>query len=244
VLFEREERLGGRARLAGRAPFRGSWLEYADYLDRLLAEEPRVAVRGGEEATALEIAASEPDLVVVAVGAQTRVDAVADTIVLSPDELLGSPRRAAQWRHAVVVDQGGRWDAVNAVDVLLDIGAEPVYVTERERVAHEVVEDSRFDIVERLERRGVAAYTSAALAHGASGLTVRERRQRRTTPLPRVDGVVWAGPLESNAPPRGLEELGCPLLLVGDALSPRGLRTATTEGAAVVSLFADEAAAR
>jgi 2,4-dienoyl-CoA reductase-like NADH-dependent reductase (Old Yellow Enzyme family) len=230
VLFEREEHLGGRARLAGRAPFRAVWTKYADYLERTLGREAAVELRLGTTATAELVEAEEPDIVVVAAGAQMRVAVHPGRTPVSADDLLACPDRARDWRRVLVADETGGWEAVNAVELLVELDKEVSYVTARERLADQIVEDSRDDIAERLRAARVAIYTAAALEHGS----IVERLTNRSTPLD-VDALVWAGQLVSVA------GVGLPgavaSVTIGDALSPRGLRIATAEGASVASLL-------
>ena len=230
VVFEAAPRAGGRARLAGLAPNRATWITYADYLHAALTAHDSIDARFGMEATVADIMAERPSAVVLATGAvPVRQINVTPTPWLSPDDVLAEGA-ITTWRHVLVVDEAGGWDAANAVEAVVARGGAVTYVTRLERVGHRVPEESRADLLSRLRLAEVPCYTSAVVRWRGQRATVDQplsRSRMRLTP----DAVIWAGPTASR------HELLSPLLLqglqvmaIGDALAPRGLSMATQEG--------------
>ncbi|MBW2108882.1 MAG: FAD-dependent oxidoreductase, partial [Deltaproteobacteria bacterium] len=68
-LWERSHELGGQAKLAGIAPFKGEMVEVVRYLKHAL-EETSVIVTPGKQATVPEILAHAPDVLIVATGSR------------------------------------------------------------------------------------------------------------------------------------------------------------------------------
>jgi pyruvate/2-oxoglutarate dehydrogenase complex dihydrolipoamide dehydrogenase (E3) component len=214
VLFEREAALGGAARLAGRAPYRAKWLDYADFLEAEIRATPRIEVRAGTVADPAAIARERPDLVVIATGATMATGTTSAATLLTSYALFARPD-VPVWRAAVVLDDYGRWDGVNAVELLVGAGTAVTYVSRLGRIADQVSEESRDFLLPRLTRAGVRAVLGSDLG---------------AVSLEGIDGVVVAGELRSEEASRSWDLGAIPVWRVGDALAPRGMSLATREG--------------
>jgi len=232
VLVDDHAELGGRARLAGTAPFRTTWKEYADYLDAWVRRDARIELRLGRTATAEEVCAFASDVIVAAVGARMLLDD-APVGAITTEELLDCPASGAG-KRVLVVDHSGRWDAINAVEVLCASADAVVYVTTRERVGDSIPAQSRASMRRRLRDLENLSLVVAGQVSWDGGPARIEGLGDPLPPEPReYDLTVWSGPLRANAIDEAITSLGVPVWRIGDGLAPRGLGPATREGFAV-----------
>jgi len=232
VIFETASRAGGRARLAGLAPHRRTWVRYADYLQTAITQEERVETRFETTATVREILENEPSVIVLATGA-TPVKAAVDAAIpsVSPDELI-AVGADPEWEHVLVVDQTGAWEAASAVETSAAKVRRVTYITPLERIGHRLPEECRPDLLARLRAAGVVCYASAVLRWEGSVPTVEVPLSNYVATLAPPDIVIWAGPASSRQELRSAlsADNGPRVIAIGDALAPRGLSMATQEG--------------
>ena len=230
VLFETALRAGGRARLAGAAPHRDAWRKYADYLGATIAAERRIDARFGIEATGTRITKENPAVVILATGAAPVRALATDGIPwLSPDELLSVGANSA-WSHVVVADDMGGWEAASAVEALVAAGVKVTYVTPLERVAHRIPEESRADLIERFASAAVRSFVSASLSWRDAIAVVTMSMSMTSVTLDTASALIRSGPLAAKQDLRSELRGGYRVIVIGDALAPRGLSTATHEG--------------
>jgi len=231
LLLEQSDKSGGRARLAGAAPNRATWVGYADYLHSSITSEPRIKTEFGVEATVPRIVRERPDVVILATGAlPSRPVAATKALWLVPDDVLCG-RIPGGLKKVVVFDPIGGWEAANAVEASIATGARVTYITPLERVGHRVPEESRADLLDRLIQGEVSCYTSATITWTNEAAVVAQAYQRTRIDIGTPDVVVWATHLVARQ--ELLNELAAanwPVWLIGDALAPRGLSIATREG--------------
>ncbi|MEY2435166.1 MAG: hypothetical protein QOF97_2 [Acidimicrobiaceae bacterium] len=129
VLFERDEQLGGQARLAATVPSRA---EFGDIVRNLVHACSRtgVDVRCNVAADTATVLAEHPDAVVVAVGAEPArpywAPADATAVVDVRDVLDG---RAAPEGRVIVVDELGFHQATSVAELLADRGCAVTVIT-------------------------------------------------------------------------------------------------------------------
>jgi dimethylglycine catabolism A len=237
VLFERGDRIGGRAELAGRRRGRERWGLYLDWLVEQL-DRTGVDVRLGTAPDVDAVLALEPDSVVVASGSVPRWPAWAagapspvvdaDTVVARP------PRPAEPGAVALVVDDEAGFVAPSAAEALVAAGWTVTIATSLTSVAVEVDPTQVWFVRRRLKLAGVELIDSVAPAHDGGSWSLVDLESDERRPAGRVDLVVLAGVRRSaDDLSQRLSALrpGLPVVLVGDALAPRHLLDAAAEGA-------------
>ncbi|WP_353808787.1 FAD-dependent oxidoreductase [Agromyces sp. SYSU T00194] len=250
-LVDTRDAVGGGIRSIVRAHGRE---RFGLLLEDLEAELSRstVDVVLGTTATAADIVAWRPDVVVLATGAlpddTTRMP-LDGTPVLDAVDVLADPSRAG--RRCVVLDETGTWEASAVVSHLAGLGVDVHLVSPTAAYAAQVTVYSRLALGERLTEAGVAIHTLGRLA--STGERRLEVRPAVGTAAPvaidDVDAVVHVRPaLARTELFDALEAAGFAgeLHLVGDAFAPRTVQEAVYEGraAATVAGVADAGVAR
>jgi dimethylglycine catabolism A len=238
VLFERRSVLGGRARLASLRSGRERWHRYIDWL-RDEAEAAGAELRLGVEATAEALLADRPDAVIVATGSVLRAEArmPGPLPVLDVDELLEGGRAVLpdpSTGSALILDDDGGQLAPSAAEALVAAGFRVDIATTHPAVGDLVDATQLPWVLRRLAADGVRLtpnVTGIASAPGSVTL-----RHVYTEAAERRDGValvVVAGrrrALNTLRDELAIVAPGLPVVVVGDALSPRTLLDAVAEG--------------
>ena len=238
VLFERRSELGGRARLAGMRSGRDRWTLYVDWL-REEADVAGAEIRVGVEADAAAVLAEEPDAVIVATGSILRPEAriPGPVPVLDVDELLeGADLPDPTSGSALILDDDGQQLAPTAAEVLIAAGFEVEIATTFKSVGDLIDATQSPLVLQKLARDGVRLSPNLAGVSSLDGgvVTLRhlyseQQEQREGVGLIVITGrrkalTTLRDDLASTAP-------SLPVTVVGDALSPRTLMDATSEGA-------------
>jgi len=236
VLFERRGELGGRARLAGARRGRERWARYIDWL-RGEADAAGAELRTGVSATAESVLAEAPDAVIVATGSELRPAAVLPGPVpaIDVDQLLESGVPDVRSRSALVLDDEGGFLAPTAAERLVAEGFSVEIATDHPVVGAEIDPTQQPFVFRRLALAGVVMTPHlSGVSSDDGGVTLRniytEREERREG----VGLVVMSGYRhavvglrdELAASSRGLR-----VVVAGDALAPRTLLDAVSEGA-------------
>lgn len=247
TLVEASAQLGGQVLVARRAPRLHAIGDIAVWLEQEIYRLG-VEVRTGTFFVADDVMAERPDYVVVCTGAQPREDGVqyADPAhpvpgheqphVISAVSLLTSPARAPG-RSAIVLDDVGHYEAIAAAEHLVDQGVAVTFVTKFAQAA------PLLDFVTRVD----PAFRRFA-AHGDFRLMVRshltqigrascsvQTLYRAEPEIVAAETVVFINAKQSERTlydelrDRGYEK-NRNLAIVGDALAPRDLQFAITEG--------------
>ncbi len=231
VLLEREERIGGQARLFGAAPgheetARTLVANYGTLIDR-----GEVDLRLDTEADPATIAALSPDLVVLATGARPYAPAheLGDVPVVGAWDVLAGARPSGR---VLVADWGGEPTGLDAAELLAAAGREAILVTAAPMPGFSVHQYARHQYLARLERAGVAIVSGLELDSADGGEVICRSifAPERTTAFA-VDAVVLAlGRVPEDALGDALWTAGIPCVSAGDCRSPRGLEEAILEG--------------
>ena len=239
VLFERRPLLGGRARLAGLRSGRGRWQRYIDWL-RQEAEEAGVEIRVGAAADTSSVLAERPDAVIVATGSILRPEArlPGPLPVLDVDELLEGGRDVLpdpSSGGALILDDDGHQLAPTAAEMLVAVGFAVEIATTHPAVG-DVIDSTQLPFVlQRLARDGVRVTPNVrGIASSGRAVTLRHLYSEADEQRERIAVVVIAGRrtgLRTLRDELAAAAPGLPVTVVGDALSPRTLLDATTEGA-------------
>ncbi|MEM1433950.1 MAG: FAD-dependent oxidoreductase [Pseudomonadota bacterium] len=242
TLAEAMPDLGGTLDLASRAPTRQQFRDFLLWLEGEIYAEG-VDVRLSTYVTAADLDSFGADYVVLATGAEPRLDGVQmshpgeaiDGIdlphVISSNELFAAPS-AAQATHALVIDDAGHYEGLAAAEQLANAGAKVTLVTRLPTLAPEVRTALMVDPA--LERLASKAFTYHV------GTRVLKTDGQSATLQPVTGGGTWAVNADrvvfiSMNRPRNelvaaLEAAGLPFALIGDANTPRYLVRAVAEG--------------
>ncbi len=236
VLFERSDELGGQARVAASVPSRA---EFGDIV-RNLVHACRVAgvdVRLGAGADVESVMAEEPDVVVVATGAEpSRPYWAPDDAANVVDVRDVLEDRARPEGVVVVVDELGFHQATSVAELLADRGCSVEVVTPGMVVGQDLgvtLDLEHWNV--RAAAKGIAQRTDLVPMGWAPGaLTLLHHPTGQNIDVP-CDWVVLA------VPQRPVEWLyrdlqavpGLELHRVGDCIAPRRAHAAVIEGARV-----------
>jgi hypothetical protein len=236
VLYERRPGLGGRARLAGLRKGRERWALYIDWL-RAEAEGAGAELRTGVDATAQDVLADAPDAVILATGSRLRstVAIPGPVPVVDVDVLLEHGPPEVRTRSALVLDDEGGFLAPSAAERLVAEGFSIEIATTHPVVGAEIDPTQQPFVFQGLELAGVVMTPHlSGVASDGDGVILRNIYTERDEHRDGVGLVVVAGyrhgVVELRNQLRALEpELH--VVVVGDALSPRTLLDAVSEGA-------------
>ncbi|MEA2227161.1 MAG: hypothetical protein QOF04_791 [Solirubrobacteraceae bacterium] len=233
-LFEREQELGGQARLAGQVPHRSGWTKLVRE-GRGRLERAGVDIQLGRELGPDDLRSLGADAVIVATGSEFVRPMIpgADGEVIDAAALLGGAEAAAD--HVVVAGDGAI--GLGVAEWLAQRGKRVSVV-----VAHEEVEDpdGQTGIVDRLVTSGVDFILDRQVHEVRPGSVVIARSGAIGSLDHReIDGagaVVLAGdrrPLGGLAWLARVESIAPEVYAIGDCDRPRGALEAIAEGAVV-----------
>lgn len=240
TVLERSERIGGQVVLGLDAPGSSELSRtLLAYFGRRL-DDLGVDVRFGCNATAADVTALEPDVVVVATGAAPYIpDVPLDGVELTHAwDVLRSPPTG---RRVVVADWGGDPSGLDAAEVLARAGNEVTLAVASLSVGEWVHQYRRALYLQRLYRAHVRVLHHLELAGVRDGrVLLRNVFAPELVTEPAADLLVLATgrrPVSDLYPQ--LDELGVCVAEAGDCRSPRGLEEAILEGTmAARSVFA------
>jgi dimethylglycine catabolism A len=244
TLFERTQHIGGRARIAAQRRGRERWHLYLTWLSEQL-QRNRVDVRLGVEASAADVLALGPDLVVVSSGSTMRYPPWAtgspDPVVDADEVADAAPPPPGPGACALIADDEGGFVAPTAAEALVAAGWAVRIATTLTAVASFVDPTQIWWVRRRLKTAGVELIDSVVPEHDGAHWSLVDLESEERRPAGRVDLVVVAGPRRSLS---GLAEQlvhaspHLKVVSVGDALAPRTLLDAVAEGArAGASMF-------
>ncbi|HZZ00199.1 MAG TPA: FAD-dependent oxidoreductase, partial [Candidatus Baltobacteraceae bacterium] len=235
TLYEKEGELGGAIRVASRAP---QWENYRSIVDWLAAElERRGVTVCKERAIAPEDFDSlDADAIVFATGGIARapyleVDDAANVCTVG-DVLAG---RAKPQGRCVVLDETGYTPGPKAADALAEAGHDVEIVTRQYSLGETIGITLRAPLYERLLRKNVTITPlHAPVRVTANGVVLRHVLTGAQHTIPAETVIFASGGRGDDA----LYEAYVArygegnAYLIGDAFTPRRLRTAIAEGAA------------
>jgi 2,4-dienoyl-CoA reductase-like NADH-dependent reductase (Old Yellow Enzyme family) len=236
TVLEARADVGGRARLASRRTGRERWLLDLDWL-LWRAQTAGAQVRLGASATAAAVLALDPDVVVVATGSRARLESLDPGLpAVDADAVIEHGPDPAWQRGIVVFDDEGRFSAPTVAELVAAAGVPVEIVTPLPHVGFEIDPTQLPFVHRRLVAAGVRVRTGSTVAAGPDGsvLVASVHVPDVVAPREAVDAVVVCG---LRAGERALaaqlraSEGDIEVRVVGDALAPRLLHDAVTEGA-------------
>lgn len=162
VLYEKQERFGGRWRLGCQVPHKDHFVELVDYLsNQAIKHGARLEL--GRAITAQDLEEHHPDVIIVAVGASPLIPpipGVHQDFVVTVDEVLGGKAEAGD---KVVIVGGGSCGAETA-DFLAVRDKNVTMVELLDDVCLDLLPDAKYFLLERLEKAGVVTLVSTKVA--------------------------------------------------------------------------------
>ncbi len=230
-LWDERDRLGGRLRLAAVPPHKDRYGEACDYLEREVRKLP-VEVRLAHTVTVEDVKAWKPDAVVLATGSVPfvpPVEGVNQDFVVPVDAVLEG--KACVGRRVAVI--GGGSVGAETAHLLLEQQQREVYILEmRDGIGLDLPQDSRICLLhifgDSLDMHCLAGSRVTSVGDHC----VRFVRNGAEEVLENIDTVVMAvGARPNRSLAAALEELGVPVLIVGDADAPSDYVKAIRQGA-------------
>ena len=244
ILAEAMADLGGTLNYAAMAPTRQQFKDFVHWADRAVYAAG-VDVRLSTYVTRDDLAQIAPDYIVLATGAEPRVDGVQLSHpgepfegeqlrhVISTNELFADPN--CQATNALVVDETGHYEALAAAEFLISKGASVTFVTRHYSIAPRM--EGPHMIEPFLERVADKPFTfherTRVLKVDGQSAVIKSIHDGPETTI-NADLVVHVSmnrPRDELIP--AIEESGISFSCVGDAVSPRFLVAAVASGNAV-----------
>lgn len=229
TLFERDDRIGGKIIAAASAPSKHEVLLFRDYEERTM-DRVGVDVRLSTAVAADDLASSDADAIVIAVGA----DALTPPIpgldgpnVHDAQEYLRGERPLAAGARVVVI--GGSATGCETAELLVSEGVDVTVVEMARSIGKGIEAITRRHIVRELRRHGATVLTAATVVEVRDDAVVYERDgERHEVACDQVAlAIGWR--------PRGgglLEGLdGRDVHVIGDAARPADFVAAVNAGA-------------
>lgn len=220
-LWEKEEELGGQARLMSIAPFKKEMSEALRYLKHWL-HKSEVRVRLGQEADASKIMDLDPDAVVLATGSRSvRPSIPGNDLALVVDARELYEKRSPMGRKVVIL--GGGDIGCETADWLASPERQITVVEILPEVLTKMKKIPRERLLSRLSEKGVTIYTEMELT-GVEENGVRMKRKDGEVFKLEADQIVWAiQAVPENSLLETLQGKVKEVVAVGDAASPGNL---------------------
>ncbi len=258
-LYEKKEQLGGQLPLAAAPPGRQEFLTFAHYLEKQLKKLP-ITIYLNTEATALHVDLENPDVVILATGAEPiipNLKGVNQSHVVRAWEVLAE--KAETGREVVIIGGGAvgletalflahqgsidpetlyflmfnQAEPVENLNSLLYRGCKKVTVVEMLRkLGPDIGISTRWTILQDLARLGVKTLTNAR-AQEITKEGVLIHREDKEEFLPADTVVLATGAKPVNALYAHLQSKVKEVFIIGDAKEPRRALEAVAEGFAV-----------
>ena len=231
TLIEAGERLGGRLLAASGWPFQRELVDFAHHLARE-AERAGVELRLNSPATIESLGAAQADAIILAAGAQPVAPAIPSdgSIDIRVDDAIALPAAGATGRVIVVDEDGHNWSAA-AAELLALNGCEVTIVTPFFEAFRELSSVSRGHVIAVLDGHGVRIVPNTRLARVRNGHAVLSNKFSGREENAAANAIYWIGSLRARSELTSAIKLPrTGVHVIGDALAPRRLGDAMTEG--------------
>jgi 2,4-dienoyl-CoA reductase-like NADH-dependent reductase (Old Yellow Enzyme family) len=236
ILLEQSDRLGGQIAVARRAPHRPHLGRHVDWLAREL-HHGKVDVQLRRPADPEVVAGLEPDVVIVATGAESRLphgQERSGTAHLTDVELLTGQRPIAAGSGVVVYDREGGIRGGSAAIAAAEQGARVLLVTPLQSACQDL-DPTQLPFIRRtLKQLDVDVMPDSELVAADEGrLVVRDVWTRQEQHVPAQTAIFVGFHHARSELLLALEETNPPFQVrgVGDCVAPRTLMDAVREGA-------------
>ncbi len=228
TLFERDQKLGGRMRLAALPPKKAVLNDFLDYLERRV-RGLGVTLELDKEFTPDMLGTGKPDAVIVASGALPLFPdwkGMEESGALSVDDILSGEGDVG--KRVLVVGAGGI--GAETADYLSEMGKEVTLVEMLEEIAADLVVHLKHYLFQRLAEKGVTILTSTKVKELGKGYALVEDASG-TRKIDGFDTIVLAvGSKPDDRIAKSLDGKVPELHVIGDASEPREALEAVYEG--------------
>lgn len=230
TLFEQDEETGGNVRYAAKAPHKEV---YGRYIKTLTAncKKKGVEIQTNTVVTEAMIEAGKPDAVILAIGAGKSacpVEGINASVVCDAWQILDG--EVAPRDHVVII--GGGLVGMETADFLRERGIKDITLVEmlpgspvQELAAH------GFMLHQRLRAAGIKLMFGATVNRITEGSVIVTQNGEESTLEPVHQVIVAIGMTPRNTLKDMLAKKGIRHFIIGDAVSPRRIIEATTDGA-------------
>ena len=226
TLFEKSSQLGGQLAVAVVPPFTEDLARYYGYLVKQV-EKSGAEIRLGEAPTADFIVQSNPEVVIVATGAEyliPDIPGVGRANVVTASEVLKDVKPV----RAKVIIIGGGLTGCETAEFLAAIGKKVTIVEMMPHIGVDFPVSSRWVVLQRLRRAGVRIETKAKVMEIVD-TGVRVSRDGATELLEGDTVVLTTGMTSQDSLSRELEGRIGGLYSIGDCVKPRNVGEAIEE---------------
>jgi 2,4-dienoyl-CoA reductase-like NADH-dependent reductase (Old Yellow Enzyme family)/NADPH-dependent 2,4-dienoyl-CoA reductase/sulfur reductase-like enzyme len=230
TLFEKEKETGGNVRYAAKAPHK---TVYARYIKTLTAKckKKGVDIKTNTEVTEAMIEQGKPDAVILAIGAGKSTcpaEGINASVVCDAWQILDG--EIAPKDHVVVI--GGGLVGMETADVLREKGIKDITLVEMLKNSPVLPLSAHgYMLHKRLRSAGIKMMfdTTVKLIEENAVTVIKGGEEHRIEPVNQV--IVAVGVTPRNELKDMLAKKGIRHFIVGDAVAPRRIIEATTEGA-------------
>ena len=230
TLYEREKETGGNANYAAKAPYKAV---YGKFIRTLTAKckKQGVQIKTSTDVTEAMIEAGKPDVVILAIGAGKTAcpaEGAGSAIVCDAWQILDG--EVAPRDHVVVV--GGGLVGMEMADFLREKGIKDITIVEMLGSSPvQMAAAHGYMLHRRLRAEGVKLMfdTTVKLIEAGSVTITKGGEDRKLEPVNQV--IIAIGVTSRNNLKDMLHQKGIRHFIIGDAVAPRRIIEATTEGA-------------
>lgn len=230
TLFEQEKETGGNVRYAAKAPHKAV---YGKYIKTLTAncKKKGVDIKTNTEVTEAMIEAGKPDAVILAIGAKKSTcpaEGINSSMVCDAWQILDGEVKPKD--HVVVI--GGGLVGMETADFLREKGVKDITLVEMLPTSPVLPFAAHgYMLHKRLRAGGIKLMFGTTVKQIAEGAVVvtKNGEDRKLEPINQV--IVAIGVTPRNELKEMLKKKGIRHFIVGDAIAPRRIIEATTEGA-------------
>jgi 2,4-dienoyl-CoA reductase (NADPH2) len=242
VLFEASDTIGGQLAIAARAPNRSGWRSLLRFYDAALARTG-VTVQLGRPAEVEDVGGF--DEIVLAVGAAEILPELpgVERALTSSEALAGGTESVPSGSRLLVVDDGfGWWPCASAVELGVRAGCTTITVaTPGPGFGASLPPEGRVQLLARLRGAPLAVRPFTALAAVGDGVVALRSTMSGEREELAADVVVLVGERRARDW-TALVPAGTGVQVIGDALVPRKVAHAISEGRACAEALADAGA--
>ena len=232
TLFEKNEELGGRVRLAAVPPNKGGYQDAIDYLKRELKRH-KVKVKLGVNVDKDMVLKEKPDAVIIATGASTMIPNIPcedRSCLIDSDDILSGKKVAGE---RVIVVGGGAVGSETA-HYLMKTAQRKVFLLEMlPEIAVDMSTEERVTFLRAIKKEpDLKVITNARVVNIGSDSVVVEMVDGEEEVIADVDSIVMAtGAKPNNQLIEDLKDTNLDIYIAGDVCSPRDVTRAIYEGA-------------
>jgi 2,4-dienoyl-CoA reductase (NADPH2) len=243
VVFDKGDVIGGQLAIAASAPNRGGWQALLDFYRASLDAADRVTLRLGTTASAADLAGFSE--VILAAGSEEILPEVAgiERALASSRAIAAGPSALAGRGHLLVVDDGfGSWPCASAVELGVCAAVPRMTVaTPGAAFGASLPAEGRVQLIARLRGAPLDVLPFTALSSVGDGYA--ELRNAMSGAITRIaaDVVIVVGERRARDW-RSLVPPGGTVRVIGDALVPRRVAHAISEGRAAAEAIRDSRA--